>query len=29
MSWAFVDKYCDEAYTIIDAIDTRGEETKS
>jgi hypothetical protein len=22
MSWAFVDKYCDEAYAIIDAIDT-------
>jgi hypothetical protein len=22
MSWAFVDKYCDEAYVIIDAIDT-------
>jgi hypothetical protein len=22
MSWAFVDKYCDEAYAIIDAVDT-------
>jgi hypothetical protein len=22
MSWAFVDKYCDEAYAIIDASET-------
>jgi hypothetical protein len=22
MTWAFFDKYCDEAYAIIDAIDT-------
>ena len=22
MTWAFLDKYCDEAYTIIDAADT-------
>jgi hypothetical protein len=23
MTWAFFDKYCDEAYAIIDAVNTR------